>query len=185
MHTKSVGTGGLLRFGHARVLTTHRVVIHCARAASLPRRSVYRRAGACSRRNRRGRRPRRPAVSAQGNRLRRKFARSPPDKRACRSPSGETEPHSASQAKRSVIRNILCPSQRKKDTRRCPLRCKDATKKIFLSYLNKVSNSRNILFFDNFMPPIALKTVKNKWIVILLQKAKIVSKATTYIFLFF
>jgi len=35
-----VGTGGLLRFGHARVLTPHRGVIHCTRAASLPRRSV-------------------------------------------------------------------------------------------------------------------------------------------------
>ena len=38
--TNFVGTGGLLRFGHARVLTTHRVVIHCARAASLPRLSA-------------------------------------------------------------------------------------------------------------------------------------------------
>ena len=40
-----VGTGGLLRFGHARVLTTHRVVIHCARAASLPRLSVLQKGG--------------------------------------------------------------------------------------------------------------------------------------------
>ena len=37
----TVGTGGLLRFGHVRVLTTHRVVIHCAHAASLPRRSTF------------------------------------------------------------------------------------------------------------------------------------------------
>ena len=36
-------TGGLLRFGHARVLTRPRRVIHCPRAASLPRRSVNRR----------------------------------------------------------------------------------------------------------------------------------------------
>ena len=35
-----VGTGGLLRFGHARVLTSHRDVIHYAHAASLPRLSV-------------------------------------------------------------------------------------------------------------------------------------------------
>ena len=62
-----------------------------------------------------------PPFAAQGVRLRRKFARSPPGVQAPRSPSGETEPHSASQAKRSVIQNILCPSQRKKDTRRCPL----------------------------------------------------------------
>ena len=47
------GVEGLLRFGHARVLTTHRVVIHCARVASL-RRPLQRailsrcRGGACS-----------------------------------------------------------------------------------------------------------------------------------------
>ena len=35
-----VGTGGLLRFGHARVLTPHCGVIHCTRAASLPGRSA-------------------------------------------------------------------------------------------------------------------------------------------------
>ena len=29
-----------LRLGHARVLTTHCVVIHCARAASLPREAI-------------------------------------------------------------------------------------------------------------------------------------------------
>ena len=35
-----VGTGGLLRLGHARALTPHRGVIHSPRAASLPRRSI-------------------------------------------------------------------------------------------------------------------------------------------------
>ena len=35
-----VGTGGLLRFGHARGLTPHRGVIQGPRAASLPRLSV-------------------------------------------------------------------------------------------------------------------------------------------------
>ena len=32
-----------LRLGHARVLTTHRVAIHCARAASLPREAGFHR----------------------------------------------------------------------------------------------------------------------------------------------
>ena len=32
-----------LRLGHARVLTTHCVVIHCARAASLPREAGFHR----------------------------------------------------------------------------------------------------------------------------------------------
>ena len=35
-----VGTGGLLRFGHARGLTAHRAVIQHLRAATLPRLSV-------------------------------------------------------------------------------------------------------------------------------------------------
>ena len=35
-----VGTGGLLRFGHARGLTPHRGVIQDPRAASLPRLSA-------------------------------------------------------------------------------------------------------------------------------------------------
>ena len=35
-----VGTGGLLRFGHARGLTPHRGVIQDLRAASLPRLSA-------------------------------------------------------------------------------------------------------------------------------------------------
>ena len=37
-----VGTDGLLRFGHATALTSHRDVIHYRVAASLPRRSVLR-----------------------------------------------------------------------------------------------------------------------------------------------
>ena len=45
MRNSTVGADGLLRFGHVRVLTTHRVVIHCvyagAHAASLPRRPAF------------------------------------------------------------------------------------------------------------------------------------------------
>ena len=35
--SRIVGTGGLLRFGHARGLTAHRAVIQHLRAATLPR----------------------------------------------------------------------------------------------------------------------------------------------------
>ena len=41
MKTTFVGDDGLLRFGHARVLTARWAVIHYTRAASLPRRPVY------------------------------------------------------------------------------------------------------------------------------------------------
>ena len=40
--SRIVGTGGLLRFGHARGLTAHRAVIQHPRAATLPRRSANR-----------------------------------------------------------------------------------------------------------------------------------------------
>ena len=40
-HPSATLTPVSLRLGHARVLTVHRTVIHYARAASLPRPTVY------------------------------------------------------------------------------------------------------------------------------------------------